>query len=136
MRTKRWLIAALLTILLAGCVVEEGSGTPLAFEPHLRVSPEGSAEVDLGIHNISGTGMPAQSNFNGGFRIERIGDGEYIADIPLPSIDRLGPGQEAYPLEWEGELEPGAYQLIWGAPTSGRRSCNSRSVKGSGLWWM
>ncbi len=119
MQKARWSLLLVLLILLTGCAAVEGSGTPLAFEPHLRVSPEGEAEVALRIHNLSGTGMPAQSNFNGGFRIERMQDGESIAEIPLPTIDRLGPGQEAFPLDWEGELEPGEYHLIWGAPHFG-----------------
>ena len=119
MKKVRWGLMLGLLFLLTGCTAVEGSGTPLAFEPHLRVSPEGKAEVVLGIHNISGTGMPAQANFDGGFRIERVQDGQSMVEIPFSSVDRLGPGQEAFPLGWEGELEPGEYHLIWGAPHFG-----------------
>ena len=106
---------SILFVLLAGCAATEGRGTPLAFEPHVRVTPEGQAKVTLGIHNISSTGMPAQASFNGGFRIESAQDGALIAEIPVPTLDRLGPGQSAFPIGWEGSLAPGEYQLIWGA---------------------
>jgi hypothetical protein len=98
---KKELVAALLVVLLlAGCSRTPRNGR-LAFELHLRVSDDGAAKISLGVHNASARGLAS-----------------------------IKPYESAFPTGWEGTLEPGAYQLVWGAPGYGAVSAEFPAVAG------
>jgi hypothetical protein len=105
----------------------------LAFEPHLTVSPEGDAKVTLGVHNISVAPLPPQESFGAEMRI-RNEEGAVLARVEAPSLERLGPGQQAFPVGWEGALSPGSYQLTWGASGFGYTQVRFSVVEGA--WTM
>jgi hypothetical protein len=126
---KKELVAALLVVLLlAGCSRTPRNGR-LAFELHLRVSDDGAAKISLGVHNASARGLPGDETFDGRMEL-RDGSGDLQAQADVGTLASIKPYESAFPTGWEGTLEPGAYQLVWGAPGYGAVSAEFPAVAG------
>lgn len=122
----RSLFSVLALLALAAC-----ASTPNQTEPPIRdelvnfiiqpgTAPEGNLAIDLGVYN-GGDIVPANDDFNGVWRLAR--DGETRASGVVHQLQRLTSG-ETILMQWEGWVDPGSYELIWGAPGYGYTEAN------------
>lgn len=92
--------------------------TWLEFPVHITVNSNQRSHITLEVHNRSRSTFPGDKFFQGLMEI-RSADGDLLARANTRQIGAINPGGSAFVIGWEGELQPGSYQLIWGSTPYG-----------------
>ncbi len=103
------------------------SRSELQFTVQLAETPEGELAVDLGLVNL-GAPIPATDAFNGYWQL--VSQGEVRASGTVFQLQRLTKGETPL-IHWEGEVEPGSYELIWGASGFGHTRVRFEMLPGA-----
>lgn len=127
-RDRLWIgvLLLLIVILLTGCGAATVSPPTMSPTPHLitfvafpRATDAGETMIDLGLANAGSQVLPANDAFGAVWQLigpdQALRAGGRVEQTPLVPSD----GQAHILITWRGELEPGAYQLTWGAPGYG-----------------
>jgi hypothetical protein len=84
------------------------------FFAQVYTTPEAEVKIELGLAGV--TSVPGDEQFDGVWEL-RDESGALRAS---GQISRLAPFAGEYvPVTWQSELEPGQYELLWGAPAYG-----------------
>lgn len=110
-------ITAVALVALAGCgPLSKAQQEPrLEFEVAMQVNSDQAFHISLGVRNAGAGTFEGDNGFNGEMEIRRMPSGELRASAQIVPLRSLGPDETAWPLDWHGKLEVGAYELTWGA---------------------
>jgi hypothetical protein len=117
-------LATALTLTLiaffgAACRSEEPPGTGgLVFEPEVRTDESGEFVITLKVRNDGAERTEARGDANARMEL-RDERGGMRASTSVAGLPAMEPGEAVEPGQWRGPLEPGAYELEWGAPGLG-----------------
>lgn len=124
MMYKRLALTLLMGLLFMGLLANcrEGKAPPVrtaqvTFNAEITVNEDQEVVIDLGLHN-GGEPLPADETFNGRWEITDA-EGEPRAAADVHELDSVPGGEEQVIFTWSGRLEPGAHELVWGAPGYG-----------------
>jgi hypothetical protein len=110
-------IAILSLLVIAGCTADT---TPrLTFATHLSLSAGNETVVVGEVRNAGYIPLHSHGALGGVLQLhdER---GALVACASVPQFTAsMRPGDSDFPLNWRGQLEPGRYELTWGAPDYG-----------------
>lgn len=124
--SARSLLSLLILLALTACVSIPSRSEPpipdsqVTFVIRPGTTTEGNLSFDLGVHN-NGDFLPANDDFNGVWRLSR--DSETRASGIVHQLQQLAAG-ETILMHWDGRVEPGEYELIWGATGYGHTEAN------------
>lgn len=117
----RSLVLLSVALLSVACTQNSSPASPpvdrhsVSFVIRPATATEGGLALDLGLRN-EGDPIPADETFNGVWQLTH--EGEARASGIVHQLQSLPTG-ETIIMQWEGRLEPGRYQLVWGAPDYG-----------------
>ena len=110
-------LALALILIMSGCTADP---TPrLSFATHLSVNPGDETVVVGEVRNSGWAPVRTLGILEGVLQVhdER---GALVACAAVPELRAsVVPGGSDFPLRWQGRLEPGRYELTWGAPDFG-----------------
>ena len=114
-----------LTLILSltatmGCTTNQlPPGMPnLIFESFMQETLEGEFLISLEVCNTGLGIFEGDENFNGVMEV-RDEDWDVRTRAEIIRIQALEQGESVFPISWRGDLLPGIYTLIWGAPDYG-----------------
>jgi hypothetical protein len=122
MKLRQTLILALLTFVMGACAAPT-QPPPLrrhGLQPVALVDtvPDHELQIKLGFYNAGPEPYPAVENLGAGWTLEAAPD-EARTGGRVHMLGEIAPSSEVYPVIWNGQLDPGAYRLTWGAPDIG-----------------
>jgi hypothetical protein len=113
-------LLVVLIMVLAGCQTaappQEPTQRELLFNffAIVETTADDAVKIELGLSGV--TSVPGDEQFAGAWEL-RNENGALRAEGQVP---RLAPFAGEYiPITWQSELEPGQYELLWGAPNYG-----------------
>lgn len=121
MKNRLAVILTLLSFLLSGCFVQAASSPPVShsLQPSATVHEAGeSIEIQLGFTNNGRNAYPSVENLGAVWDLT-MHPGDLRAGGEVHMMGEIAPSETFYPVNWEGQLDPGAYRLTWGAPSIG-----------------
>ena len=138
MKNVALLVVVTVVVLLASCSPSPSAqaGPELAFQIAMQVDCAETFHTSLGVHNAGPSTFEGDSAFNGQMEVRRVPSRELRASGHVVSLHALEPGDTAWPLAWEGELEAGAYELTWGAEGYGAASETFSIVEQDGRLYL
>ena len=120
MKRMESLIAMVVLLVAIGACV----GLP-AYQPYqvrfwvdVTQAADGRSVINLKVHNTSTGGSASLDDANASMEL-RDEDGVLRASMQIFSLPALEQDQSADIAIWRGQLDPGSYQLFWGAPGLG-----------------
>lgn len=113
-----------LALLLAGCrlISPTANPDPKAMAPVIQFSIEvglgtdGDTRLGLTVENTGSRRFPGDEEFNGMMEIREFNLDMVRGGAEFKQLPALEPGEKQTVLEWQGNLDPGTYQVTWGAP--------------------
>lgn len=131
------LVGVVLLMVAVSCSVAEDSvQTPrLAFEAPMNVGSDEVLHVSLGVRNAGSRTFDGDEQFDGRMELRHI-SGDLRADAEIATLAALEPGEMAWSMSWEGELEPGAYRLTWGSDSYGFTTVDFTLVERDGRLYL
>ncbi|MFO7663601.1 MAG: hypothetical protein R6X18_13550 [Chloroflexota bacterium] len=109
-------------ILLSGCqAFQAGEEVPVrdnlvTFIAAIKSNAEGKIAIKLGVSN-AGNRIPADDQFMGTWQLTNA-QGDMRAEGIINALPEMV-SNEYWLAGWSSELDPGTYQLLWGAPGYG-----------------
>jgi len=110
-------LALAMLAILSACAAD--TTTHLTFATHLAVNAADETVVVGEVRNAGYVPMRTLGALEGVLQVhdER---GALVACAAVPEFTgAVLPGGSDFPLHWQGRLEPGSYELTWGAPAYG-----------------
>lgn len=135
-QSYRLIALCLLLALSAGCGGagddgETGAESALHFVVQVSQPTAEEFEIDLGYANQGDATIPADDAFDGAWEL-RDATGNLRASGQVHTLPELPPGEEALPLRWAGQLDPGVYRIVWGGRGRGHTAASFEVTQGSG----
>ena len=87
----------------------------LSFETQIAVHEGYNVDIALGVKNESRRPFEGDKQFNAQMQLTNLETEKLRATANIVSIDRVEPGETAWIMDWNGDLDPGRYRLTWGA---------------------
>lgn len=120
---RRWpLILTLSAVLLGACAAptQPPPSRTHGLQPVAQIEAAGEDEIQIKLGFVNGgtDPYPAVENLGAGWTLEAVPD-EARAGGRVHMLSEIAPSSEFYPVIWNGQLDPGAYRLTWGAPDIG-----------------
>jgi len=110
-------LALALLSILTGCAADPPPR--LTFATHMSVNPGNETVVVGEVRNAGYIHMRSLGALDGVLQIRDTG-GALVACAAVPEFTAaVQPGGSDFPLHWQGLLDPGSYELTWGAPAYG-----------------
>jgi hypothetical protein len=108
-------------LALAGCSpFSEAQPSPeLEFEIAMQLNADQEFHVSLGVRNTGQRTFEGDSSFNGQMEVRYVPSGELRASAEVIPLRAIYPGETVWPLDWRAQLDPGTYELTWGAEQYG-----------------
>jgi len=139
LKVKNKMMVMLITIALLALTGCSTSPEPaletarLTFEVALRGEmDDGKIVARLGVRNAGNVEFPGDEAFGGVMEL-RDGSQALRSCGETMMMGRLAAGEATFPIEWKGELSPGAYTLTWGAPGYGATVVDFEVQESSGM---
>ena len=109
-------------VVLASCTVfsQVQDEPQLEFKIAMQVNSDQEFHVSLGVHNAGERAFEGDSSFSGQMEVRHSPSGDLRASADVIPLRALEPGETAWPLNWRGGLEAGAYEVTWGAEEYGK----------------
>lgn len=126
------LTLTLIALFGAACRSDEPPGTGgLVFEPEVRTDESGEFVITLNVRNDGAERTEARGDANARMEL-RDERGGFRASTSVAALPAMEPGEAVESGLWRGPLEPGAYELEWGAPGLGGSVTEFRVLERAG----
>lgn len=110
-------LALIVIVVLSGCTAD--TAPHLTFATHLSVNAGNETVVVGEVRNAGYVPMRSLGALEGFLQVHDEA-GALVACAAVPEFTAaVLPGDSDFPLHWQGRLEPGSYELTWGAPAYG-----------------
>ncbi len=137
-RVKMWcVVMGVLLAMATGCSGMESPvpAPQLTFEAPMNVGSDEELHISLGVRNAGSQRFEGDEQFDGRMELRRAA-GELRASAEAVALPALEVGEMAWPINWEGRLEPGPYRLIWGADSYGFTTVDFTIVERDGRLYL